>query len=156
MVSWAELESVEPDFAARVRARFDAHTHKVLATLRKDGSPRISGIEASFVGDDLWLGMMPGSRKAADVRRDPRVALHSGSADPADGGAGWPGDAKVSGRAVEVDDPAVWAALGAPDGGGHLFRVDLTEATVVRLGEPADHLVIEHWRAGHGLTRSRR
>jgi Pyridoxamine 5'-phosphate oxidase len=156
MTSWGELVATEPDFAAAVRARFDAHTHKVMATLRKDGSPRVSGIEVSFVGEDMWLGLMPGSRKAGDLRRDSRVAVHSGSAEPGDGGAGWDGDAKVSGRAVEVDDKAVWAELGVPDGSGHLFRVDLAEATIVRLGEPADHLVIEHWRSGEGITRSRR
>jgi hypothetical protein len=156
MTSWGELVAAEPDFAAAVRTRFDAHTHKVMATLRKDGSPRVSGIEVSFVGEDMWLGMMPGSRKAADLRRDPRVAVHSGSADPGDGGSGWDGDAKIAGRAVEVDDESVWAELGAPGGGGHLFRVDLAEATIVRLGVPADHLVIEHWRAGEGITRSRR
>lgn len=156
MTSWGELVATEPDFAAAVRTRFDAHTHKVMATLRKDGSPRLSGIEVSFVGEDMWLGMMPGSRKAADLRRDPRVAVHSGSADPGPDGSGWNGDAKVAGRAVEVDDRSVWAELGSPGGGGHLFRVDLAEATIVRLGEPADHLVIEHWRPGDGITRSRR
>lgn len=156
MASWGELLAAQPDFAAAVRARFDAHTHKVMATLRKDGSPRVSGIEVSFVGEEMWLGMMPGSRKAADLRRDPRIAVHSGSADPGADGSGWDGDAKVAGRAVEIDDPSVWAALGAPGGDGHLFRVDLAEATVVRLGEPADHLVIEHWRVGEGISRTRR
>jgi len=63
------------------RPLFDAHKHKTLATLRKDGSPRISGIEVDFVDGDLWLGAMWQSRRALDLRRDPRFALHSATAD---------------------------------------------------------------------------
>jgi hypothetical protein len=103
--------------------------------------------------------MMPGSRKAMDLRRDPRLALHSASEDPTDEDpSAWPGDAKVAGRAVEADDPALLERLGAGEGGGgaHLFRVDLTEVVHTRVGTPADHLVIEVWRDGAGLRRLRR
>src|SRR4029453_12710299 len=103
MASWKEIEAAAPELAGRARASFDAHKHKVLATLRRDGSPRISGIEASFADGQLWLGMRPGSRKALDLRRDPRLALHSASVDPPEDPSGWAGDAKLSGRAVEVD-----------------------------------------------------
>ena len=159
MASWAEIEAAAPELAARARASFDAHKHKVLATLRRDGSPRISGIEASFADGQLWLGMMPGSRKALDLRRDPRLALHSPSVDPPeDDPGGWAGDAKLSGRAVEVDDPAVLERMGAGDQAGeaHLFRVDITELVHTRVGEPADHLVIELWREGQGLRTMQR
>ena len=159
MASWAEIETVAPELAARARASFDAHKHKVLATLRRDGSPRISGIEASFADGQLWLGMMPGSRKALDLRRDPRLALHSPSVDPPeDDPGGWAGDAKLSGRAVEVDDPAVLERMGAGDQAGeaHLFRVDVTQLVHTRVGEPADHLVIELWQEGRGLRTMRR
>jgi Pyridoxamine 5'-phosphate oxidase len=159
MASWSEIETAAPELAARARATFDAHKHKVLATLRRDGSPRISGIEADFADGQLWLGMMPGSRKALDLRRDPRLALHSASVDPPEGDpASWAGDAKLSGRAVEVDDPAVLERMGAGDQAGeaHLFRVDITELVHTRVGEPADHLVIELWREGQGLRTMRR
>ena len=159
MASWSEVEAAAPELAARVRATMDAHKHKVLATLRRDGSPRVSGIEASFTDGELWLGMMPGSRKALDLRRDPRLALHSASVDPPEEDpAAWAGDAKVAGRAVEVDDPARLERLGAGEGGGgaHLFRVDLTEVVHTGVGKPADHLVIEVWREGAGLRRLRR
>src|SRR5215208_6427294 len=107
MANWSEVEAAAPELAARARATLDAHKHKVLATLRRDGSPRLSGIEATIVDGELWLGMMPGSRKALDLRRDPRLALHSASVDPpSDDPSAWPGDAKLSGRAVEVDDSA--------------------------------------------------
>jgi Pyridoxamine 5'-phosphate oxidase len=158
MASWAEIETAAPELAARARAAFDAHKHKVLATLRRDGSPRISGIEASFADGQLWLGMMPGSRKALDLRRDPRLALHSASLDPPTDPGSWAGDAKLSGRAVEVDDPAVLERMGAGDqaGDAHLFRVEVTELVHTRVGEPADHLVIELWQEGRGLRVMRR
>ena len=158
MASWSEIEAAAPELAARARATFDAHRHKVLATLRRDGSPRISGIEASFTDGELWLGMMPGSRKALDLRRDPRLALHSASVDPPDDPVAWTGDAKLSGRAVEVEDPELLRRLGAGDEaeGAHLFRVDVTELVHIRVGDPADHLVIDLWQEGKGLSRRQR
>src|SRR5918995_5370643 len=129
MATWSEIEAAAPELAGRARAVFDAHKHKILATLRRDGSPRVSGIEANFADGQLWLGMMPGSRKALDLRRDPRLALHSASLDPPEDPTTWPGDAKLAGRAVEVDDPERLRKLGAGDdpAGAHLFRVDITE-----------------------------
>lgn len=154
MSSWEGFEQSAPELAAAVRERFDAHGHKVMATLRRDGSPRVSGTEVIFRGGELWLGGMPGSQKCRDLQRDPRVAIHSGSDDP----DVWRGDAKVAGTAVEVTNAAVVATFAgdAPPGGMHLFRVELTEAVTVRLGEPADHLVIESWHEGKGVTRIER
>src|SRR3954454_11877956 len=130
----------------------DAHVHKTLATLRRDGSPRISGTEVIFAEGDLWFGSMWAARKARDLQRDPRFALHSGSDDPPD----WSGDAKLSGVAEEhTDDEAVFAAViggDKPPGPAHLFRCDIRELSVVRLGEPADHLVIESWHEGRGMS----
>jgi Pyridoxamine 5'-phosphate oxidase len=158
MASWQEVEAAAPELAGAARAVFDAHRHKLLATLRRDGSPRISGIEATFADGDLWLGMMPGSRKAMDLRHDPRLALHSASIDPPDDPTDWTGDAKLAGRAVEVDDPARLARLGAGEEAGeaHLFRVEVTELVHTRVGDPPDHLVIEVWQEGRGLRRLQR
>jgi hypothetical protein len=131
-----------------VRAIFDAQPHKLLATLRKDGSPRISGIEADFAEDELWLGMMAGSRKARDLQRDPRFALHSASlaVDPGDPSS-WPGDAKLSGLTVEVTDPdAVGRLAPTPSGQAHLFRADIREVVLTRVRD--GRLVIELWRDG--------
>ena len=98
MAAFSDVEDEQPEFAARVRACFDAHRHKILATLRADGAPRVSGIESAFAEGQLWLAGMPRSVKFADLRRDPRMALHSGSDEPDT----FTADAKVSGRAVEV------------------------------------------------------
>src|SRR5256885_12474325 len=98
MTAWREVEAAEPEFAQRVRALFDARRHKTMATVRADGSPRISGIELKFDDGELTFGSMPGARKGADLKRDPRLALHSATVDPVDGEeAKWPGEAKISG-----------------------------------------------------------
>lgn len=150
MASWTEIETEEPEFAARARSLFDAYRHKTMATVRKDGSPRISGIEMSFSDGEAVIGTMPGSVKLADLQRDPRLAVHSGSADPPqDDPASWRGDAKIAGRAVEVDPGRAGEA-------GHPFRIDISEVVVTRVGRPADHLVIESWHPGRGLVRRER
>jgi hypothetical protein len=158
MVSFAVLEHEQPEFAARVRAAFDAHGHKILATLRPDGSPRVSGIEARFRDGELWLAGMPRSVKFADLRRDPRMALHSGSDEPDDFSA----DAKLSGRAVEVTDPGELAAFAdraaVPDEVQpfELFRIDLEQVVLTALTEARDALEITSWRPGRELERTRR
>jgi len=134
-----------------VRRVFDARRHKVLATLRRDGSPRVSGIELEFADGELWMGMMPGSVKAQDLRRDPRLALHAASEDPPrDDPSKWLGDAKIAGRAVEVAPPA------DEDEPAHRFKVDIAEVVLTRVGRPADHLVIESWHQGRGLEHNER
>jgi hypothetical protein len=157
MVAFSYVEAEQPEFAARVRASFDKHRHKVLATLRADGAPRVSGIEASFAAGELWLAGMPRSVKFADLRRDPRMALHSGSDEPDT----FTADAKVAGRAVEVPDPegraAFAEATGTPAGGDYeLFRVDLEQVVLTAIAPEKDALVISSWRTGQGLTETRR
>jgi hypothetical protein len=144
------VAAAEPEFADRVRRVFDAHRHKVLATLRRDGSPRVSGIEVVFDDGDVFMGMMLGSVKAQDLRRDPRLAIHAASDDPPDHPSSWPGDAKIAGRAVEVTGPP------DEDEPSHRFKVDITEVVLIRVGRPADHLVIESWHEDRGLERKER
>jgi hypothetical protein len=155
VASWGEIEQIAPDLARDARSLMDAHVHKTLATLRADGSPRISGLEAKFIDGDLWFGSMPGSRKGADLDRDPRFALHSGSIDP----PGWEGDAKVAGVAEDVADPgrkrAIFDAMGAdPEQVGldsKLFRADVREVAVTRLTAGKDELAVDFWTAAGGL-----
>ena len=147
--SWADVEAAAPELARVVRACFGVRKHCTLATLRTDGSPRISGTEVEWSAGELWIGSMPGARKALDLRRDPRLGLHSPTVDPAEGDeSSWPGEAKVAGVAVEV--PAVQPA------GPHRFRVALTEVVHTTVGMPADHLVITSWHPGRGLEVHKR
>jgi hypothetical protein len=150
--SWSQVEAEAPELAARARAIFDAFKHKTLATLRRDGSPRISGTEVQFVDGEMWLGSMWKAVKALDLQRDPRFALHSGSGEPPE----WTADAKVAGRVEEVTDPERKALIlgdEAPPDRAHVFRADITELVVTGLGDPPDHLVIESWHEGRGVTR---
>jgi hypothetical protein len=154
MARWAELAASQPEFAAEVQARFDAHKHKVLATLRSDGSPRVSGIEATFSDGEVWIGSMPESRKATDLARDPRLGLHCTSDDPPADPTTWVGDAKLAGRAVEVTDPERLKSMSdGGDGAGTLYRIDITEAVLTRVGDPPDHLTVDVWTPARGLRR---
>jgi hypothetical protein len=150
VTTWREFERAEPEFAQRVRALFDAHKHKTIATVRADGSPRISGIETVFEDGELVFGSMPKARKGADLRRDPRFALHSATVDPVEGAeAQWPGEAKIAGRAVAA------GPLGAgPD--GDRFQADIAEVVHTHLNDAATLLVIEWWTVAHGLRRVER
>jgi len=155
-VPWGQFEEQVPDFAERIRLRFESHIHAVLATLRQDGSPRLSGMEAPIRDGHLWLGMMPGSLKAADLHRDPRFSLHS-SLDTEE----LPfGDARIDGQAVaaspeEVDlfvaghrvpieDPSVMV----------LFTARISRTTLTRV--EGQELLIETWALAEGLREIRR
>ncbi|GAA2506793.1 pyridoxamine 5'-phosphate oxidase family protein [Streptomyces thermolineatus] len=152
--NWSEFRAAEPVFARIVEERFLGHRHHVLATLRKDGSPRLTGLEVTFRSGELWLGMMQGSRKAGDLRRDPRFALH---ANPGGGTGMDGGDVRVAGCAAEVTDPATVARfsreVGQPEP-FHLFRAELTE--VVRVSVEGDELVVQAWRPGRAVRTVRR
>jgi hypothetical protein len=150
VTTWQDFEQAEPEFAKRVRLLFDAHRHKTIATLRADGSPRISGIEVVFEDGELAFGSMPNARKGADLRRDPRFALHSATVDPVEGAeAQWPGEAKIAGRAV-----AAGPITEGPD--GDRFHADIHEVVHTHLNENASMLVIEWWTPTHGLRRIER
>lgn len=152
MASWEEFRSLEPEMAGVVRNLFDAHRHKTIATLRADGSPRISGIECSFDDGRLTFGSMTGARKLADLHRDPRFALHSATVDPVAGDEGsWSGEAKIAGRAIP-DGPMT--GEGAPS--GELFVADITEVVFVHLNPEATKLIVEWWTPASGRRMAER
>ncbi|MBV9049676.1 MAG: pyridoxamine 5'-phosphate oxidase, partial [Solirubrobacterales bacterium] len=112
--------------------------------------PRISGIEAVFENGELLFGSMPNARKGADLHRDPRFALHSATVDPVEGyEAQWPGEAKISGRAV---------AAGSVTGGldGDRFHADIADVVHTHLNQEATMLVVEWWTPTSGLRRIER
>ena len=141
MASWSEFEAEAPELAARALRYLEAGTHKTLATLRKDGSPRISGIEAEIAAGQLQFGSMLDAMKARDLLRDGRFALHSASASPPD----WEGDAKLAGTATEVSREEY-----------HLFRADIREVVVISLNEERTKMVVESWHEGRGTSRIER
>ncbi|MER6989359.1 pyridoxamine 5'-phosphate oxidase family protein [Saccharopolyspora hirsuta] len=157
MSTWQEFAEQAPEMAARVRARLEASQHHVLATLRRDGSPRVSGTEVGWRGPDLTVGSMPGSRKAVDLQRDARFALHANPGAPEDMTNGV--DVKLAGRAVEVtgDEQRAWVEeVEPPSPDSHLFRLELTEVTTTGVSEDQTHLVITHWTPTDGVRTFKR
>lgn len=156
MTTWSEFLDQAPETAAVFVRRHDKTGLALLATLRADGFPRISPFEPNLSAGRLWIGSMGGSRKSADLRRDPRCCIHSATEDKevADG------DAKLWGRAVEAAEEADRRAFAASvkeqtgndleqiDSGFDLFWLDVTAASAVQLGEGGDHLRITTWQAG--------
>lgn len=85
---------------------------------------------------------MSGSRKGADLERDPRFALHGPTFHPVDGKEGeWPGEAKIGGRATAD---------------GEMFIADISEVVITGLNAEATKLVVESWTPGRGFRRVER
>ncbi len=152
MTSWKQFEQEAPELAAEIRTRFEAHETHVLATLRKDGSPRVSGSEVDFQGDNITFGSMLHAVKARDLQRDGRFALHAHPSTDT-------GDAKIAGVATEVLGQSDRDALrtGAePSGDFHAFVIDLHEAVLTSVNQEAEELVIQVWHPGQGVKVNRR
>jgi pyridoxamine 5'-phosphate oxidase-like protein len=148
MATWEQFEDEAGDLAAEVRRRFEAAKSHVLATLRKDGSPRVSGSEVAFTRGDLSFGSMLNAVKALDLRRDGRCAIHAHPCDD--------GDAKIAGVAYEAPgaEKERLATGSEPPGDFHAFRLDVREAVLTRVED--GELVIRVWRPGKPVETYRR
>ncbi|HEY4912909.1 MAG TPA: pyridoxamine 5'-phosphate oxidase family protein [Candidatus Dormibacteraeota bacterium] len=141
MATWAEFETANPKFASRVRGLLTSRKHLTMATLRHDGSPRISGTEIEFAAGQLRIGSMPRALKALDLLRDARVAIHGPTDDPPQGdAAAWTGEAKIAGTATEIESGST----------AHRFLIDIHEVVITRLNEAGDRLVVESWSPARG------
>lgn len=131
----------------------------LVATIRRDGSPRVSPVEPLLWGGDLWLSMGLGSRKAADLRRDARVLVHSIVTHR----SGEDGEYKLRGIAAEEPDQAVQARYARavaerlgwePESGKfHLFRVDVADIAFVRWDGKTSDQYVARWPAGIEFVR---
>lgn len=137
MATWGRFEEEDPELAGVGRRRLEERGLALVATLRRDGSPRIGAVEPYLVDGRLLLGMIWRSRKALDLLRDPRCAVAAPICDR----EAPEGDFKVRGRAVPVEDPktrrrfadAVEARIDwRPEDPYHLFEVDLESVTFTR------------------------
>jgi hypothetical protein len=156
MATWTQFEKEAPETEGVFRRRLEATGLGLLATLRRDGFPRISPLEPLVHGGEIWLGMMPGSTKSRDLQRDPRCCLHSATEDK----DVKEGDAKVWGEGRSVTDPSAiagylagWKTVSEFDpseapGGFDLWQLDLTGASAVQLGADGQHLRITVWTPG--------
>ncbi len=154
--TWEIFEQEASHLAERIRLRFESHIHAVMATLRRDGSPRLSGMEAPIRDGNLWLGMMPVSRKEKDLLRDPRFSLHSSP----DTEELLLGDARIDGLAVAATPEEVdlfVAGHRMPIENPHdtmaLFTAHISRATLTRV--EGQELLIETWTPAGGLQEFR-
>ncbi|HEX6568265.1 MAG TPA: pyridoxamine 5'-phosphate oxidase family protein [Acidimicrobiales bacterium] len=163
MATWTEFATEAPEIADLAEHRLAATGLMMLATLRRDGFPRISPMEP-VLGDDrlvlhdgrLWLPMMVDSTKSRDLRRDGRCALHTATADK----MVTEGDVKLWGLATEVTDhdtlarfsDEIYASVGHrfEVGTFDAYDVDLLGASSVMVGD--DVMVVRTWHPGAGVT----
>ncbi|MCC3313203.1 pyridoxamine 5'-phosphate oxidase family protein [Nocardia africana] len=158
MTRWSEFAGAAPRIAGIfVRRHAAAGNLCLLATTRRDGYPRISPLEPRLFEGQLWLVGMPGTRKFADLRRDPRFCLHTATVDPQVGD----GDAKLWGVVREVPDAelqrrwaeSLYADTGFDRRGQRLdpfFAADITGASAVEVG--GGHMDVVIWKPGEGET----
>lgn len=106
MSTWQELEQAAPEIAAHGRELIDHFQFVLVGTLTKDGSPRITPVEAYIIDGHLLSNMIPGSLKARDLLRDPRVYVHA----PVTAKEGSP-EFKLAGRAGELADETLRGKL---------------------------------------------
>lgn len=156
-MNWRSFEGAASEIAAVGRSRIEENRLVLVGTLKKDGFPRISPVEAFFVNGELMLGMMWRSKKALDLLRDPRLVVHTATCDP----DGTDGDFKAYGRAVDVQDPGLRERYGdvlekrinwRPSEPFHLFSVDVDSAGYIVFGK--DPMAMR-WTRDEGLTRLR-
>ena len=155
-MNWKEFRAAAPDLAELAQERFAKDQLVMLGTLRADGAPRISPCEVDFAAGELLLGMMWRSKKARDLQRDPRIVVHSITANR----EGTDGDVKLYGRVREILDldtrrafrDAIKARIDwAPDEPRyHLFALDITSAGFVVFGDERYALA---WDPSRGLRR---
>ncbi|MGH3484221.1 MAG: pyridoxamine 5'-phosphate oxidase family protein [Nocardioidaceae bacterium] len=156
---WSDLESRQPRLADLGRRRLIDPGVVLVATIRRDGTPRLSPVEPYLMDGDLWLSMLWQSTKARDLGRDPRLLVHN-VITSRDGGGG---EFKVRGRAVASEDPAVQlryadavaASLGwHPEPGRfHLYAIDIDDITVIRYDDATGDQYVVRWPAGREFVR---
>ena len=133
---WSEFAEAAPELARLGEERFDRAGVVLVGTIRKDGSPRISPVEPLIGQGRLLLGMMPRSKKALDLLRDPRCLVHSAIANR----HGTEGEFKLRGRALDVEDPdirkhystALYKKIDVrPEEPFHLFSIDIESVSFI-------------------------
>jgi hypothetical protein len=102
MSTYAEFEAAAPTIATPIRQRLEEAGLTFLATIRRDGSPRISPVEVEFIDGHLYFGSMPGAQKAHDIARDARCSLITPIVDKKD----MRGEGKLFAQARLVTDLA--------------------------------------------------
>jgi hypothetical protein len=142
MATWGDFERGSPDLAARGRQILYQYGVPLgyLATVRKDGGPRVHPFCPILCGPGLY-GLIGPSPKQRDLRRDARCAIHSFPLRDRDD------EFYIAARASHREDPgleqsvraAYLATGGGSDGSEMLFEFDIEHvmlSTYKTRGEP--------------------
>jgi predicted pyridoxine 5'-phosphate oxidase superfamily flavin-nucleotide-binding protein len=158
-VKWDGFKQAAPELAERAEQLFEKAGVVLVGTVRKDGSPRISPVEALVTGGELYLGMMWRSFKALDLLRDPRCTVHNAIRDR----FASEGEFKLHGRAVDVEDleertrygDALYKKIGwkPEEPKFHLFSIDIESAALFVADGNAR--LVKRWRAGESVEAFR-
>jgi len=153
---WQEFLTACPEFGELADARFRTDELVILGTVSRDGWPRLSPCELDITAGELFFGMMWQSMKALDLKRDPRLVVHSlpsGKDNPG-------GDIKLWGTGVDISDPelrrayqeAIKARIDwAPDEPEfHLFAFDVDRAAYLKFG---GGMTLWQWDPERGLRQ---
>jgi hypothetical protein len=152
MLRWVDFEEAAPELAKLGRERFERFGFLFVATVRADGGPRVNPVEAYVVNGHLVLNMMWRSLKARDLLRDPRAYLHTPITDR----LGAPGEFKLTGKALPIEDPALLEATAdtieakidwRPPARSHFFTVDVERVAFITYDEDGTKHA-EVWRRG--------
>ncbi|HNN14240.1 MAG TPA: pyridoxamine 5'-phosphate oxidase family protein [Anaerolineales bacterium] len=148
-MTWKTFASQSPELAEFAQSRLH---NKVayLATIRKDGGPRVHPFTPIIGDGHLFLFMEPTSPKGHDLRRDPRFAVHCSVTDT----SGQSGEVIVTGRAKFIEAPevrviAVRVSPYKPAERYILFELEIENATITEY--PDGSAVRRHWKAGESL-----
>jgi len=154
---WQDMELGAPEIARLGVARLNSARVALLGTLRRDGSPRISPIEPYIAQGQLLVGAMAWSRKADDLRRDPRYVLHSAVTGPDSG----EGELKLWGTAVEAGQDlrsatadAWWSA--SPPDTAIVFRLRIEKAVFVEWDTEQGLMTVHRWSLRNGYSQTGR
>lgn len=143
-MSWKLFEAQHPTLAAFGAERLNGKV-AYLATIRKDGSPRVHPMTPIIGQGYLFVFMEPTSPKGHDLQRDGRYAIHGAVSDS----SGASGEFIITGQAHLVTDPALRVqAVGlssyAPKDRYILFEFDIESAASTIY--PGDQPVREFWK----------
>ena len=146
-IPWQQLAAAEPEMAKLLRSLLGWIPIAYIASVKRDGSPRLHPFCPIFAGDGMYIAVRPFSNKRHDLRRDGRFAMHAlpGKRDD---------EFYMTGRARLVEDDAERQAVVA--GAGHTVHPDddvfeLRAAYVMtahweKMGKPDTHAVRQEWR----------
>jgi Pyridoxamine 5'-phosphate oxidase len=156
-MTWRDLERAAPELAEPGKTRLQKIRVALLATLRRDGSPRISPVEPYFAAGHLLFGAMAWTLKVRDLERDARCTLHSAITGPNER----EGELKLYGRAIEADDE-VRAGCGEgwwteePRESARVFWLSIEEAAFVTWDYAGGEMTLRRWTPRIGLRTTRR